>query len=49
MLSGACLKNRVEQFKINETIDTVFARKAGNKFRFVFRYPSNQIVCDADV
>jgi hypothetical protein len=49
MLSGARLKNSIEQFEIDETIDVVFAREARNKSRFVLCYPSSEIICDADI
>jgi hypothetical protein len=49
MFPGARLKNTIEQFKIDQTGDVVFMREAGNKFGFVFRYPTSEIVCDANI
>ena len=49
MLSGARFKNGVEQFKIDETADVIFTRKAGNKFGFVLCYPPSEIVGDANI
>ena len=49
MLTGARLKNGIENFEIDQKIDVVLTREAGNKFGFMFRYPSGEIICDADI
>jgi hypothetical protein len=49
MFSRTSFTDGIEHFKIDQLVDFVFAREAGNKLGLMFQHPTREIVGDAEI